>query len=347
MFRSTYFVEQKTNTRKPWIDNQLIQLAHRKRKIWHKYKETGDPHDHDVHRSFSNAHSEDIRKAKQRYKSNLVKKGTEAISKYTRSQLTSKVSTPIIRDNGTICDSNFGAAEALARKFGETFTPPCEIQAENKILHNIIEENTSKSKRVNSALETLTRDLKTKLDSTEKEVKSSYSGVSRKSNNTSSPQNKLSINIAPNLQPGIAANKNKISKESNQTTYETLRQTQRDAMDRLITLGDPEAPIASHSGGASSEIAENSHNADGFKQVKRKRRIGRVVCTRSVYQIVERHLTGFLPELSRDLENQQVSCLMERTVDGKEAVACQDLKKMYFISLKEFEEQEPWELLKL
>lgn len=111
------------NPGKPYITPDFISRAKFKRTLWQKFKASNCPADFTNHREFSNKLTKDLRFAKLNYENNLLARGPKAVYKYTRSKLSSRVSTPLIRKlDGSLCETCADSAEVLANEFESAYT---------------------------------------------------------------------------------------------------------------------------------------------------------------------------------------------------------------------------------
>lgn len=106
------------NVRKPWISELLLSRIKHKRRLWRRYVQSGSNQDFERHRTFSNTLTQDLRTAKANYENHLVDKGPKTLYKYVRQNLTTKVSSPLVRNNqGDVCEDDAECANTLASYF--------------------------------------------------------------------------------------------------------------------------------------------------------------------------------------------------------------------------------------
>lgn len=111
------------NSKKPYITEDIIHNSKTKRRFWRKYKSSGSNQDLQIYREFSNKISRDVRDSRRNYENMLKTKSPKAIYKYTRSKISSVVSTPSVRRNdGSVSTSAAETAETLADVFSSVFT---------------------------------------------------------------------------------------------------------------------------------------------------------------------------------------------------------------------------------
>lgn len=121
--KNTRFKKVRFNPRKPWISDNLLQMALSKRALWQKYRRTGSESDFIAHRRFSNDLSLLLRRARLDF-DNRVASGSDKklFYKTVRRSLQSKVTSPVLqRDSGSVCTSKGEIANIFATYFAETF----------------------------------------------------------------------------------------------------------------------------------------------------------------------------------------------------------------------------------
>jgi hypothetical protein len=99
--------------------------------------------DYEQHREFSNNLKNDLRKARQKYETQLLSKDTKAVYRYVRRRkVTSKVSVPLVRNkNNTLAESELESANILADYFGSVFVTeqvgPLPLNIGHKVSHSL------------------------------------------------------------------------------------------------------------------------------------------------------------------------------------------------------------------
>lgn len=110
--------------KRPWINDFLLRQIRMKKTLWQKFRRSRSDADYNAHRLFSNNLSLNIRRAKLQYEDKIASGcNRKEFYKYVRSCLSSKVTTPILRDSsGQILDNRAKTAELLADSFSSSFT---------------------------------------------------------------------------------------------------------------------------------------------------------------------------------------------------------------------------------
>lgn len=116
-------VTKKCLNHKPWINLQIKKNINRKRKLWHKYRDTRNNSDFLNYKLCANALSTQIKSAKASYEHNLVdSKSNKQFYKHIKNSLVSKVKTFSLRDpNNEIVSNADRVANLFAHEFSETF----------------------------------------------------------------------------------------------------------------------------------------------------------------------------------------------------------------------------------
>lgn len=108
---------------KPWINQSVINLIRRKKSLWQRYRRSGLIGDYAKHRHLSNELALLIKDSRRNFETNVVNTSNpRRLYKYVRSSMSSKVTTPQLRNkNGILTSLNDEVASIFADSFAESF----------------------------------------------------------------------------------------------------------------------------------------------------------------------------------------------------------------------------------
>uniref|UniRef100_A0A6P7GC01 Uncharacterized protein LOC114336248 n=1 Tax=Diabrotica virgifera virgifera TaxID=50390 RepID=A0A6P7GC01_DIAVI len=117
--KKTYY----RNKLKPWINGELISLIRHKRKLWRKYKRTGDTRDLQTHKNYTGILKKYNNEARMAYEESTVScNDSKKLYKYIRSAMSSKVSIPLLKKHDeTICHNTCEVANIVEDTFYKVF----------------------------------------------------------------------------------------------------------------------------------------------------------------------------------------------------------------------------------
>lgn len=108
---------------KPWIQHEHFDLIKYKKTLWQRFKRSNQILDHNNYKTVANQLTSSLRNSRQTYENNLLLKGCKPFYAYTRRNLTSRVTVPLLRhSDGSISNSMKETANLLADTFESVFT---------------------------------------------------------------------------------------------------------------------------------------------------------------------------------------------------------------------------------
>ena len=134
------------NPNKPWITNKIIKLAHKKKRLWCKYKSTNRQSIRKQFTELRNNLTNEIRTRRRNYEQNIAKTKGKQLYSYIRKQISTKVSVPhtLKREDGEITTDTREIAEIFATTFQNHYTtepngpiPPLSTPPSEDTLENI------------------------------------------------------------------------------------------------------------------------------------------------------------------------------------------------------------------
>lgn len=113
---------QKTKGRKPWVIKSHKTLINKKRRLWHRYRDTGSRGDYELYREASNHVTGVLRDARKRYEETLIDRGPREFYRYINSTLNSRIQSFALYDAaGDVTTKPETVCEIFADYFESTF----------------------------------------------------------------------------------------------------------------------------------------------------------------------------------------------------------------------------------